>query len=261
MAIQADMRFEPVLALIIISGLCHLPPQMHYTFVECNTDYGFGSEDRRQFKDEWQSESYNATRNPRRMSPWRYRDSMEVGGVPYPGLMNLYNGGGYILDFMGSATMANHYISEIKKTGWIDKYSRAVFIEFTMYNPNVNLFTMVTFLMEFPVSGGCIHSLEVSSFKLLNYIGGSSAFVLVAEIIFVCVVFYYVGSVIRRMKRLGIKMYFKETWNILDLIMVASSLCVIILYLGRHAYSIYALNQVKKLRGMYFCLSYLWQNR
>lgn len=31
---------------------------------------------------------------------------------------------------------------------WLDKYTRAVFVEFTVYNANVNLFCIVTLLME-----------------------------------------------------------------------------------------------------------------
>ena len=31
--------------------------------------------------------------------------------------------------------------------------TRAVFVEFTLYNANVNLFQSVTFLVEFPVTG------------------------------------------------------------------------------------------------------------
>ena len=37
---------------------------------------------------------------------------------------------------------------------WIDKQTRAVFVEFVINNMNVNVFTQVKILIETPVSGG-----------------------------------------------------------------------------------------------------------
>jgi polycystin 1L2 len=33
-------------------------------------------------------------------------------------------------------------MSELEQDGWIDRYTRAVFVEFTVYNPGVNLFAV-----------------------------------------------------------------------------------------------------------------------
>lgn len=36
---------------------------------------------------------------------------------------------------------------------WLDTYTRAIFVEFTVYNANVNLFCIVTLLLETPALG------------------------------------------------------------------------------------------------------------
>lgn len=55
---------------------------------------------------------------------------------------------------------------------WYDKYTRAIFIEFTVYNANVNLFSVVTLLVETPTFGGGVPSHLVHTFRLYQYSGG-----------------------------------------------------------------------------------------
>ena len=37
--------------------------------------------------------------------------------------------------------------------GWMDRYTRAMFVEFTVYNANVNLFCIVTLILETTATG------------------------------------------------------------------------------------------------------------
>lgn len=45
---------------------------------------------------------------------------------------------------------------------WVDKYTRAVVLEMNVYNANVNLFSMVTIIVEFPSFGSSLVSYEAS---------------------------------------------------------------------------------------------------
>ena len=45
-------------------------------------------------------------------------------------------------------------IDELKENKWIDRYTRAVFIEYTIYNPNIDIFALTTILCEMPETGG-----------------------------------------------------------------------------------------------------------
>jgi hypothetical protein len=46
---------------------------------------------------------------------------------------------------------------KLHKYGWIDNQTRAVIIQFTLYNPNAQLFTSATFLIECLSTGGIYH--------------------------------------------------------------------------------------------------------
>ena len=49
---------------------------------------------------------------------------------------------------------------------WIDRQTRAVFAEFSVYNPNINLVMVSTILVEFLSSGSILTS---AKFDLLNF--------------------------------------------------------------------------------------------
>ena len=63
-------------------------------------------------------------------------------------------------------------ISMLKELSWIDIQTRAVIIQMSLYNPNVNLFIFVTIIAEFSPSGGVSPSARVEPLSLLeNYQG------------------------------------------------------------------------------------------
>ncbi len=63
-------------------------------------------------------------------------------------------------------------ISMLKELSWIDMQTRAVIIQMSLYNPNVNLFIFVTIVAEFSPSGGVSPSARVEPLALLeNYQG------------------------------------------------------------------------------------------
>ncbi len=63
----------------------------------------------------------------------------------------------------GSATTV---LDELEQYRWIDEHTRAVFVEFLLYNPSVNLFAISMLNFEFPDTGG----------QSVNVSGGSAVF-------------------------------------------------------------------------------------
>lgn len=49
----------------------------------------------------------------------------------------------------------------LQQQNWIDVRTRAVFIEFSLYNANVNLFASVTLLVEYLSTGGAVPSFNI----------------------------------------------------------------------------------------------------
>ena len=56
-------------------------------------------------------------------------------------------------------------VADLSKSEWMDKYTKALFVEFILYNANVNLFSYVTVLLEWPRTNSPLYSLKVHSFR------------------------------------------------------------------------------------------------
>lgn len=81
------------------------------------------------------------------------------------GQRNTYAGGGYMIKFEKDLVLSHQMIDELERTLWIDRRTRAVFVEFTLYNPNVNLFFNGIYLLEFPDSAGVVTWVNLQVFR------------------------------------------------------------------------------------------------
>ena len=57
-------------------------------------------------------------------------------------------------------------IEDLVENSWIDVYTRAVFLELTVYNPQTNLFTYINYAMEFPALGSVIPFPRIMTFQV-----------------------------------------------------------------------------------------------
>lgn len=82
------------------------------------------------------------------MPPPLARFSGQVGSSYPPGA-------GYIVDLpTTSREEATEIVEQLVLDSWFDAPTRAVFVTFNTYNPNVNVFAFSQLLVEFPASGG-----------------------------------------------------------------------------------------------------------
>jgi hypothetical protein len=81
---------------------------------------------------------------------WKFVSSFDIWGLPTTGLHTTYGGGGYIADLGINYEISKQVINNLYKYIWIDRKTRAIFTEFTLYNVNENLFVYVSLLCEFP---------------------------------------------------------------------------------------------------------------
>ncbi len=61
---------------------------------------------------------------------------------------------------------ARQMLEHLQDNNWLDYYTRAIFMEFTVYNPNTNLFSYVNYVMEFPPMGSVIPFPRVMTFMV-----------------------------------------------------------------------------------------------
>lgn len=73
-------------------------------------------------------------------SEFKYQTSKELNGFYTWGQLQLYPGGGFVKSLSDSRITSQSIIQQLKDSNWIDRGTRVVFIEFVMYNANINKF-------------------------------------------------------------------------------------------------------------------------
>ena len=73
---------------------------------------------------------------------WYYQSSSQLKGSSYKGILS-YDGGGFVVDLSSDPTLSALQMQELFNNLWIDRATRVVFIDFTVYNSNINLFCQV----------------------------------------------------------------------------------------------------------------------
>ncbi|XP_078407378.1 polycystin-2-like protein 1 [Cetorhinus maximus] len=228
---------------------CSIHEYFRKMFKNCYDAYSFSTEDRSPFGLKTGVE-------------WEYRLPNNEFELWHWGRLGTYDNGGYIFELAQDKVASFGKITRLKSKLWLDSGSRAVFIDFTVYNANVNLFNAIRLLVEFPATGGAIPSSEFFTVKLLRYVSNFDFFLAACEVIFCFFICNYViqEAIELHTHRMA---YFKSLWNCLDFLIVLFSLLAIF-------YNVYRTIKVSLLlekllensdayQNLYF-LAY-WQNR
>ncbi|KAK7505245.1 hypothetical protein BaRGS_00003407 [Batillaria attramentaria] len=150
---------------------CKVVKPMVGVVEECNTDYEYLNQEEGTFDLGWQPRTTTSTAND--TAEWyRYTSSDELDSYPYWGELALYAGGGYVVRLEGSKSELLNLFTRLETEQWIDQYTRAVFIEFVIYNAQVNLFGIARILAEFQPNGGVVPSYRFEPANLLPYATG-----------------------------------------------------------------------------------------
>ncbi|XP_065286738.1 polycystin-2-like isoform X1 [Dermacentor albipictus] len=170
---------------------------------------------------------------------WTYHTEKSLNGADHWGLLSSYSGAGYYADLGITKEAATQVMAELKENLWIGRATRAVFLDFTVYNANVNLFCVIKLVFEFPATGGMIPSWSFRTVKLLRYVSVSDYFIMACEFFFTLFILYYIVEEVLEIKS-NRTSYFKSIWNILDILVILISLVCI-------GFSIYRTVMVNKL--------------
>ena len=165
---------------------------------------------------------------------WKYTNAKDIWGISILGEYNLYSGGGYILEFTRNRQQANAMLNELVKYFWINRATRAIFFEFTLYNPNSNLFAYVIFLCEFPETGGTLIWSDIQSFRPVLSADEIGIYAILCYIVLVTYLFGYLIRIVYKTVTKGCKTFFKVPWNIIDFIITILGFCCFGLYIVRY---------------------------
>ncbi|XP_048407707.2 polycystin-1 isoform X2 [Stegostoma tigrinum] len=161
---------------------------------------------------------------------WSY-SSPDLPGVWYWGQYALYDSGGYIQKLGRTRHQSNYTLWNLQERNWLDGKTRAIFIEFTLYYQNVDLYSVITLLMEFPFSGGASTSIDIKPFSLLQLSTGVD-FLLIMMIFLMLFILYFTVTELLLISHRG-KSYFLQLWNYLQWCIIILSVCCVAVHLKR----------------------------
>uniref|UniRef100_A0A671SLN0 Polycystin-2 n=1 Tax=Sinocyclocheilus anshuiensis TaxID=1608454 RepID=A0A671SLN0_9TELE len=186
---------------------CFVHEDLRDEVYDCYSVYSPANEDKSPF-------------GPKNGTAWRYSEESNLGESSYWGQMSTYGGGGYYQDLSRTREKSANQLQELKNNLWLDRGTRAVFLDFSIYNGNVNLFCIVRLLVEFPATGGAVTSWQFQTVRLIRYVSSWDYFVGMCEVAFCLFVLYYLVEEVLEI-RLHRLRYFKSLWNCLDVLIVA----------------------------------------
>ncbi|KAI4805593.1 hypothetical protein KUCAC02_010197 [Chaenocephalus aceratus] len=167
---------------------------------DCHAPYSWDLEDMGSYDPGWNHlVKENVSRST--FSPWTYQTETQLRAHPFWGKMVLYRGGGFVAEISPDSQNASRTLEYLFRNTWLDAYTRAIFVEFTVYNANVNLFCIVTLLLETTAVGAFQFYSELQSVRLYQSTGGLHIFVLAAEIIYLLFILYYMFLQAKLMKQ------------------------------------------------------------
>ncbi|XP_047457946.1 polycystic kidney disease protein 1-like 2 [Mugil cephalus] len=210
---------------------CQTADAMREFVADCHAAYSWEMEDMGSYEPGWDGTvgdnvSMNAS------SPWKYQTQAQLRAYPIWGKMVLYRGGGFVVELGPDLQSASSTLEYLFWNKWLDVYTRAIFVEFTVYNANVNLFCIVTLMLETTAVGAFQFHSELHSIRLYHSTGGLLIFVMTAEVVYLLFILYYMFRQGKLMKQQRWA-YFKNQWNLLDLIIILLSWSAVAVFTKR----------------------------
>ncbi|XP_012664231.1 polycystic kidney disease 2-like 2 protein isoform X2 [Otolemur garnettii] len=171
---------------------------------------------------------------------WKYSTS-NTNSPWHWGFVGVYRNGGYIFTLSKSKLETKNKFIDLRLNSWITRGTRVIFIDFSLYNANVNLFCIIRLVAEFPATGGILTSWQFYSVKLLRYVSYYDYFIASCEITFCIFLFVFTTQEIKKIKDFKFA-YFRSIWNWLELLLLL--LCFVAV-----CFNIYCNTQIVLLLG------------
>ncbi|KAJ3665483.1 hypothetical protein Zmor_000976 [Zophobas morio] len=159
------------------------------------------------------------TFGPGEGTAWVYSTDAETESIPYPGKISTYEGGGFYQDLTTTRNASSILIAELKEELWITRGTRAVFVDFSIYNANLNLFCICKLVMEFPPTGGIIPSHSFQAVHLLRYTNYWDYVTFAFEVTVYLIASYFLMEEIREIMYFKLR-YFLQFWTYIDVTII-----------------------------------------
>nr|XP_054308741.1 polycystic kidney disease protein 1-like 2 [Pongo pygmaeus] len=209
---------------------CPLAQQLQASLNGCRAPYSLDAEDLADYGEGWNATALsNGSSFPQ---AWQYQSQDKRRGYPIWGKLTVYRGGGYVVPLGTDRQSASRILRYLFDNTWLDALTRAVFVEFTVYNANVNLFCIVTLTLETSALGTFFTHTALQSLRLYPFTDGWHPFVLVAELIYFLFLLYYMVVQGKHMRKQTWG-YFRSKWNLLELAIILASWSALAVFVKR----------------------------
>ncbi|CAF1336506.1 unnamed protein product [Adineta steineri] len=212
--------------------------------LKCNEDYSFFNEDKNSYTPGWLNQT-NEYSNSSIIRAFLYDNGENYDQYIYIGKYGTYNSGGYIYEYQGRLSDLQSNLSELHRLSWINSQTRAILLQLTLYNPNVQLFTSVKFLTEFLPTGGLLPQYRVEPITFQVFI---SSFQLICTIIYMIFIIYHIIIEIKSFFRIKFS-YFYNFWSYIDIGIIGCSWGILGVYIWRYQQTISIGNRFQQTNG------------
>jgi hypothetical protein len=186
---------------------CGVSETFQRFFSKCYGEYTHGAEDR------------GAYGPP--PAPFKWSDDPIGGG--HSGLLATYPAGGYMEVLTVNQTRSQELLVRLQtpKESWVDQATRAIFIDFTVWNGNSGLYAVCRITFELAPTGNWVNSCDANVFTQ-RYITpfGFGKFeewmMMVGEMCICLFVLYYIAEEVSEACILKLE-YLEDGWNAVDL--------------------------------------------
>ncbi|XP_022236079.1 polycystic kidney disease protein 1-like 2 [Limulus polyphemus] len=209
------------------NNTCNIVPVMKDISESCSGMTSIIDEDRKDYSPGWTEPPTGNSKDE-----YHYRSSSELDGLPFWGKLDVYSGGGYVFPLRGTRKQLKEMILKLETSDWVDSRTRAVFVEFSVYNAQVNLFGVVTIVAEFFPGGGIVPFYRIDPIRLMRYHEGFGLFVLLCEVFYVVFTLFFTVREIKNIRKERTA-YFQSYWSIIELVIIGLSYTAIVFYVYR----------------------------
>ncbi|KAF6281190.1 polycystin 2 like 2, transient receptor potential cation channel [Rhinolophus ferrumequinum] len=162
---------------------------------------------------------------------WKF-SAPSISGPGHWGFAGVYQNGGYIFTLSKSKSETQSKFVNLRLNSWITRGTRVIFIDFSLYNANVNLFCIIRLVAEFPATGGILTSWQFYTVKLLRYVTYYDYFIASCEITFCIFLIVFTIQEAKNIKEFK-SAYFKSIWNWLELLLLV--LCFVAVFFNLYS--------------------------
>jgi len=156
--------------------------------------------------------------------------------------LQYYPGSGYVYNFPSLRDVSNLAtlqadVDALAGAGWLDAATRAVFVEFTLFNANENHFLVASLVVEFPTGGGSLTSWDLSITRLSRSVTGKDPLISALEIIVLISALLHFRSEIIQLYRQWGWQYISSPYNFADALIISLVIALFALRMAEFDYA------------------------